>query len=543
MRGLLSIILEYFSNNKKVLLLYFILGLSAPIINVVLPHYYGKLLAEIKKSKSFYDIRNLFIQAIGLWLLAQILYSSMDRIDQVVLPRLQAYVRNKLIDAFIDNTRYTTQEINMGDVISKLLKVPIIVKEIFTQLRYVFLPAGMTVLFAVGYFYYVEWKLGFLSSLLIVLGGLLIYQQSKQSLTTSCDADTSQNELYEEIADILANVSSIHTACTTEQEKQYIEAKTQQNIQDFSNVIHSTGKIKLLFNTYYIILMTCIVGYSVYLSRTEQISTDSVASIIIIVLYLINQLSQVSGEIRDFFVNLGVVKMIDQTLDTIEQTNKQFDTADMVTLKDAGDSIQFDSVWFKYPDTETYILRNFCLSIPSKQKICIRGKIGTGKTTFIDLLLRFKTPTKGSIFIDNVPIHTMNILHLRRNIGYIPQETRLFNRTILENITYGTDKTRHDVEGIMKKYNIELPDLNRMAGKYGESLSGGQKQLIHLLRCLMKDTPVLILDEPTASVDWETKQYILSIIHNTEKTMIVVSHDPDVMSCCDTIIDSHDFLQ
>jgi ABC-type multidrug transport system fused ATPase/permease subunit len=284
--------------------------------------------------------------------------------------------------------------------------------------------------------------------------------------------------------------------------------------------------------------MIMIVGYSIYLNIHNEISTDRVASIIIIVLYLINQLSTISGEIRDLVIDIGIIKQINQALEHIYTDH----TSQNGTIKSIGNSISFNSVWFRYSNTTPYILRNLSLSILPNEKVCIVGKIGTGKSTFIDLLLRFRDPTKGTILINHIDIKDIDIHTLRRGIGYIPQDTRLFNRTVLDNILYGTDKTKTDALDLIRLYNIQqLPDLDRYAGKYGEMLSGGQKQLVHLLRCLLKDTPIIVLDEPTASVDWETKQDILSILRNIHKTIVIVSHDPDVMTCCHRLISSSDF--
>jgi ABC-type multidrug transport system fused ATPase/permease subunit len=538
METIFSIIIDFFLQHKSIIALYFLLGLSTPIISVALPHYYGKILGALQHKKPMHELKPKFIQLVALWITAQVFYSAMDRIDKFVLPKLQAHVRTKLVELVIEHTKFNFQEISIGDIISKLLKVPVIVKELFTQIRYVFLPSFMTLFFSVMYFFYVNPKLGFLSCVIILLGIFILYKKSKYSFEISKQADTSQNNLFEEISDILVNVHSIHTACTQQQETENIHKYTELHTNIFSKVITESSSLKLLFNTYYIFLMIMIVGYSIYLNIHNEISTDRVASIIIIVLYLINQLSTISGEIRDLVIDIGIIKQINQTLEHIYTDH----TSQNGTIKSIGNSISFESVWFRYSNTTPYILRNLSLSILPNEKVCIVGKIGTGKSTFIDLLLRFRDPTNGKILINHIEIKDIDIHTLRRGIGYIPQDTRLFNRTVLDNILYGTDKTKTDALDLIRLYNIQqLPDLDRYAGKYGEMLSGGQKQLVHLLRCLLKDTPIIVLDEPTASVDWETKQDILSIIRNIHKTIVIVSHDPDVMTCCHRLISSSDF--
>jgi ABC-type multidrug transport system fused ATPase/permease subunit len=170
------------------------------------------------------------------------------------------------------------------------------------------------------------------------------------------------------------------------------------------------------------------------------------------------------------------------------------------------------------------------------------GDSGSGKTTFLRLILGFHVIEKGVVRIDSVDVSKSRRGYLRNKIAYINQNTKLFDRTILENILYGSDGyNRKDVEKFLLENNLTgmfnktAHGLDTTAGKGGEKLSGGMRQIILLMRCVFKDCPIVILDECTSSIDVKHRQYAMVIIKRLfySKTVICVSHDSDIIRLFD----------
>jgi ABC-type bacteriocin/lantibiotic exporter with double-glycine peptidase domain len=163
------------------------------------------------------------------------------------------------------------------------------------------------------------------------------------------------------------------------------------------------------------------------------------------------------------------------------------------------------------------------------------GDSGSGKSTFLRLLLGFYTLRSGVISIDDHDISKSSRSYLRQNISYINQSTRLFDRPIMENILYGcTNTTPDDVHAFLR--DRQLTDMFRhvslddKAGIAGENLSGGMRQIILLLRCYFRDCPIVIIDEGVSNVDQKHRKYAIRLIQEMfhKKTVIVVSHDNDI---------------
>lgn len=213
-----------------------------------------------------------------------------------------------------------------------------------------------------------------------------------------------------------------------------------------------------------------------------------------------------------------------------------------------GSGIAFNDVGFRYAGgegSEAAFLSNFNLSIASNQKVGLVGPSGSGKTTITKLLLRFIDLEGGSIMIDGQDIKKVTQVSLRRAISYVPQEPLLFHRSLFENIAYGKpEATKEEVLYAAKlaradEFISELPlAYETLVGERGIKLSGGQRQRIAIARALLKDAPILVLDEATSSLDSESEKYIQQGLHELmkNKTAVVVAHRLSTIKHLDRII-------
>jgi len=205
--------------------------------------------------------------------------------------------------------------------------------------------------------------------------------------------------------------------------------------------------------------------------------------------------------------------------------------------------IEFKKVYFKYK--QDFIIKDFNLKIKSGEKVGIVGASGAGKTTLVNLLLRFYDINEGEILIDNQNISEVTQLSLRKNISFVAQDTSMFNRTIYENIAYALPDAKY--EDVIKcskqakadEFINELPEkYNTIVGERGIKLSGGQKQRISIARALLKNSKIVILDEATSALDSGTETFIqnklFSLLKN--KTTIVIAHRLSTLRNMDRII-------
>ena len=212
-------------------------------------------------------------------------------------------------------------------------------------------------------------------------------------------------------------------------------------------------------------------------------------------------------------------------------------------LKVKSATIDFDNVDFGYGAKQ--VLHNFNLNIGRGEKVGVVGLSGSGKTTLCNLLLRMYDVDSGAILVDGYDIRDVGHDSLLRNISFVPQESTLFNRTILENIRYARPSaTKQQVIAAAKKAHIHefiesLPNgYNTLVGNNGVKLSGGQRQRISIARALLKDAPILILDEATSALDSENETLIQKSLVNVMrgKTSVVIAHRLSTLRHMDRII-------
>ena len=231
------------------------------------------------------------------------------------------------------------------------------------------------------------------------------------------------------------------------------------------------------------------------------------------------------------------------TLLDAEQTVK--DRPGAAPLESIRGDIEFRHLTFRYPDGEFDALRDVSFSIHAGENVGLVGKTGSGKTTLVDLILRTYNVPDGTLFIDGHDVNTVTIHSLREGCAYVPQDNFLFSDTIENNIGFGVEDcdpdavSRAAVLADVHDNIVEFQDgYKTVLGERGVTVSGGQKQRISIARALMKDAPILILDDSVSAVDTKTEKNILSGLKETRsgKTTILIAHRISTIERMDKIL-------
>lgn len=216
-----------------------------------------------------------------------------------------------------------------------------------------------------------------------------------------------------------------------------------------------------------------------------------------------------------------------------------------ITKKDILGNIRFNNLTFKYPLSNHDNLKNINLNIKQGEIIGLMGSTGCGKTAIVELLVRLYNLNPGQLFIDNYDIMELPIKTVRDAIAFVPQETFLFKNSIKENISFSTESVNMDDvinAAICSDINKDIKEFqdgyDTIVGERGVTVSGGQRQRIAIARALLKDSPILILDDSLSAVDTITESYILNHIKETRKgkTTIIIAHRITTLEHLDRII-------
>jgi ATP-binding cassette subfamily B protein len=252
----------------------------------------------------------------------------------------------------------------------------------------------------------------------------------------------------------------------------------------------------------------------------------------------LNFLGFVYREIRGSLAN------IDKLFDLLAQTPAIKDAHDATELTCANPALRFNNVHFAYTE-KRQILNGLSFDVPPGSKVAVVGESGAGKSTLMKLLFRFYEPQQGDITINGKDITSVTQQSLRSHIGIVPQDTVLFNTTLLENIRYGNpDASDEDIRQVIKLAHLEafvesLPEkLDTTVGERGLKLSGGEKQRVSIARALLKGAPIMIFDEATSSLDSTSERAILAALRDAAKghTSLVIAHRLSTIVDADKIL-------
>ena len=528
----------YLKNHIGKLTLTSLMMVFATVLETTIPEITGQIVDTLfaversTDSAKFYSIALFSIIAISS-LCSLTALSAGSWISNKVILDLRVDMFTKLLklpkNYFDQNTT--------GQTLSKLTFDVEQISAAASTIWLEFIKSSFTVLILTAYLFYKN----FLLSLTLLVLLPLVYYAVKLSTSRIRSASKKVQDSMGRMTHLLdENISGndlikIYNAQSSEQNKFYKIINTIR--QQWFKVDLAAGLNTAIVN----ILIGLSLGCVVYLSST----------------YLIMS----AGDFLAFFTAMGMLIKPAKTLININKPLQQaivagrsvFSLIDEKSEENLGEKLMskvegdiiFQNVSFSYND-EKVSLNNINLTIKQGETIALVGSTGSGKTTLVNLLIRFYNPTEGKILINNNDINSFDLESFRSNFSFVDQNVRLFNDTISGNIAFG-QKDRMTMDSIVDAANISnsMEFIEKLDDKFesdigedGVTLSGGQRQRLSIARAIAKDSPILILDEATSALDSSTEKLVQSAINKMQqgRTTIIIAHRLSTIQNADRII-------
>lgn len=372
----------------------------------------------------------------------------------------------------------------------------------------------------------------------ILAGGVLFSKKIRPNFRTAQKATGSLNA---KLQDNFSGIREIQSFGREENESSVVTSHARAYTSSilyalrFSNFFHPA--VEFLSSTGTVI----VVGVGGILAMRGELDVPDIVAFLLYLALFYTPISGLARLLEDMQQAYAGAERVMQMLDTEQDIKNAPNAADIGTVKGA---IEFKDVEFHYAN-EVPVLKNISFSCKAGQMVALVGPTGVGKTTLTQLISRFYDPTSGEIYIDGTDIKTVTLESLRLNIAPVLQDTYLFNGTIAENIAYSKSAaTMDDIIEAAKAARIhesilEMPDgYQTQVGERGLRLSGGQKQRVAIARAVLRRSPIIILDEATASVDTETEREIQAAINELakERTIVAIAHRLSTIRRADLIL-------
>ncbi len=485
---------------------------------------------------------------IGIFILAQIGHHVSWRLSEYAIWRVESPVYKVLLLKSYDYVQYHSyayfQTYSSGMIISKLKGILEGFNQIFINLYYKTGLNFLTMLFSIFSLLIIDTRVFIFMLVWSILAIAVMYPSCLILSKLSDNLADSKHQVMGMFSDNITNIFSLFYFAKRQSELANLRKKISKsfipNLQKLNKYFFILSVISSIL---YWFMLIFVFLFMIWLRKNAEITTGDFVFVIITVLTIADVLwiftentFELMKEMGDFKSCFSILVLPHESVDL--PTSKPFN------IKSA--TIQFKDVSFKYGNDD-YVFEHLNLLIPAGQKIGIVGQSGAGKSTLMSLLLKNFLPISGHLMIDGHSIDDFNSDSLRSQVALIPQDIMLFNRTIAENIGYAKkNATLDEIKRAASFANIDtfidsLPArYDTVVGERGVKLSGGQRQRIAIARAILKNAPIVILDEATSSLDTITEQEIQcsieSLFRQKNTTVIAIAHRLSSIRHMDRII-------
>ncbi len=350
-----------------------------------------------------------------------------------------------------------------------------------------------------------------------------------------------RGEFYALLNDNISGMREIQVFNKQGYEHSQVEKKSRQHIGHLLHALRLSAFFHPTMNFVAQIGTVIVVGVGGILASNGRMDVSEIVAFMLYINMFYNPISTLARLNEDLQNSLAAAQRVFELIDSRSEVEEK---EDAINLPITTGHIQFDNVKFHYVE-DIPVIKQLDLDIKAGQMIAFVGETGVGKTTIASLINRFYDPVEGRILIDDVDIKEVTLQSLRDNISMVMQDIFLFNGTVADNIGYGAKTSAYEeiVEAAKKanahEFILKLENgYDTIIGERGVKLSGGQKQRLAIARAILRDTPILILDEATSAVDMGTERLIHQAIEavSQNRTTIVIAHRLATVKNADKII-------
>ena len=456
--------------------------------------------------------------------------------------RLEADLRNRMFDHAKDLSREYYQVNKVGNLMSLFTNDLDTVQECFGWGVLMFFDALMLGVLAVMNMWKMDPGLTVLSLIpmaFLLAAATIIGKQMMKKWDIRQEAFSRLSDFSQESFSGIAVIKAF-----VKEAKELMAFRKLNEENEKANIDHTKSSVllRIIVSLFVESVICVILGYGGYLVYMDRFNAGQLVEFIgyfnavIWPIMAVSELIDMTSRGKASLDRLG--ELLDAKIDVVDREGAK-------SLERVRGDIEFRNLTFRYPDGEYDVLKNISFTIQAGENVGLVGKTGTGKTTLVDLILRTYNVPDGTLFIDGNDVNDVKIRDLRAGCAYVPQDNFLFSDTIENNIAFGVEEhnTRAvtqaarlaDVHSNIKEFQ---QGYNTILGERGVTVSGGQKQRISIARALMKDAPILILDDSVSAVDTKTEAAILENLREARrgKTTILIAHRVTTIEKMDKIL-------
>ena len=494
------------------------------------------------KAEVWHALSVPIIMGLTLWLTVEISFRLSGIMGAKVFPIIEADMRISMFDYVLHHSHLYFSNQMAGAIANKISDMPQSMTRILQQLMHLFLPVGLALMISTILFFRISpfFALILVSWVTIHMGICLAYSR-KCDEYSNIHAE-SRSVLSGKIVDSLTNTTNIRLFARNRFEHDYLSYFQRDELKKHWQSLWYIEKMKFTLGiASFLGAGIALNWYMIYSWQQGHLSAGEVV-FIFNTTWNITMMAWLAGlELPLLFKEIGVCR---QALTIIQDPHDIIDVSDVKPLKVTRGEIVFDHVTFCYLNHQN-LFEDKTITLQSGEKVGLVGFSGSGKTTFVNLILRYYDVQGGRILIDGQDISKVTQASLREQISMIPQDPSLFHRSLMENIRYGRlNATDEEVIAASKRahcheFILKMPEKYQSpVGERGVKLSGGQRQRIAIARAILKKAPILILDEATSALDSVTEKEIqegLEVLMEGHTTL-VIAHRLSTLSGMDRIL-------
>lgn len=496
--------------------------------------YSAKLFIDVLTQETF--VYQNMIYPITILISNPIILNIVHRISNIAEWKAEPYVKKEILlksYSYVQNHSFSFfQNYLSGNILSKIKGLLEGYDLLFSQIMKDVLLHGTILLSGLIAFLTINHVLGLFFTIWFFVFFTIFFIAGKKLDTLSFIENEAKHNIIASIADKITNILSIFYFSTKEKE---LRKLNQQITEDFIPKQVRTYKYDFIFQliqwSLYFTMWMCCVFILIKVRVNNLITIGDIAFVFGMMSRISDSTWLLSRQMQDFMKFIGDFR---SSFEILRISHKNIDEKSLKKLAITTPSIEFKDVQFCYDDG-IKVFDKLNIKIKPGENLGLVGYSGSGKTSIVNILLRYFEIQRGSILIDNQNIAGLLPDSIRSSIAVIPQDIVLFHRSLMENIRYGNlNANDEEVITAAKKAHIHefivtLPKkYNTSVGEKGLKLSGGQRQRIAIARAILKNAPILILDEATSSLDSKTEKYIQNsinyILNEKKKTVIAIAH-------------------